>query len=320
VDADVVHKLRVEYDFMVNLHGKESQKAQDVYEELQHQLQLPDAEKTPSQKATDKRRLLKNARNKLVKAAAALDAAEEALTAAHNKYSEAETHLETTALQVDRLEEELQYLEEQYLRPSAASGPQRDFVTERAHDAVDRAVLRGGQDEDTAEVQQLTNRLLELLDKKEGAQPRKKTRFDDDAADADLPPVPDAPDKESEPDEDMENQDDSDYCGPNARTSTKILAQYSSKVTRDYVRHKGSVSKPAGKGSGMKGEHKGPAPAGGQGPTPSEAHGPKKPGLQSDAGGEGGAGTATPVRREDSPPAARDDSARNRWGDGPPLS
>ena len=230
VDNDVVHKARVEYAFLADLHGKESQKARDAYDEYQHQLELRDAERTPSQRATEKRRLLKNLRTKLVKAAA-LDTAEQEYTDAQIKFAAAETHLETTSLQVDRLEEELQYLEEQYLRPSAPGGPQRDFVTERAHDAVDRAILRGGQDEDTAEVQQLTNRLLELLDKKDGAQPRKKTRFEADMADEGLPPVPEAPDeadKKSEPDEDM----DDTYCGPNAKTSIKILAQYSSKATR----------------------------------------------------------------------------------------
>ncbi len=142
-------------------------------------------------------------------------------------------------------------------------------------------------------------------------------------ADADLPPVPDVSDeadKKSEPDEDMGNQDDSDYCGPNEKTSTKILAQYSSKATRAFVRQKGSASQPAGKGSGKQGAHKGPACTGGKGPTPSEAHGPKQPGLQPEAGGEGGGGTATPARREDSPPAAHDEPPRNRWGDGPPLS
>ncbi len=162
VDNDVVYKARAEYAYMADLHGKESQKARDAYDELQHQLELRDAERTPSQRATEKRRLLKNLRTKLVKAAA-LDTAEQEYTDAQIKFAAAETHLETTAPQVDRLEEELQCLEEQLLRPSAPSGPQRDFVTERAHDAVDRAVLKGGQDEDTAEVQQLTNRLLEQV-------------------------------------------------------------------------------------------------------------------------------------------------------------
>ncbi len=321
VDTDAVHKARAEYNFMVSLHGRDSQKARDSYDELHHQLELRDAERTPSQKATEKRRLLKNLRNKLFKDAAALDQAEAALQAAHDQYAAAEARLEATAVQVDRCEEELQFLEEEYLKPSAAVGPQRDIVSERAHEAVDRAVLQGGQNEDTAEVQQLTNRLMELLDKKEG-QPRKKSRIDGDA-DAELPPVPEAPDEEdarnSEPDAHMENTDNSEYDDPQAKTSTKILRQYSSKATRDYVFHKGSVSKAAGKGSGKKGAHKGPGPMGGKGPTPAEAHGLKKPGLQPAAGGEGGGGTASPERQEDPPPTAGEDTARHRWGDGPSL-
>ncbi len=208
-------------------------------------------------------------------------------------------------------------MEEQLLRPKVESGPQRDLLSERAQEILDRAVLAaGGQDEDAAEPQQLSNRMAELLGKR-AEQPRKKTRVDADAPDADLPAVPETRADESD-DEDMGQENQNDYQGPIKTTSEKILAQYSTKATREYLRNKGPYEQAAGKG-GKKGTHNGPTPPWGKGPTPAEAHGPKQPGIQSPEGGEGDAGTATPVIRAESPPAARDEPSRNQRGDGHPL-
>ncbi len=324
VDTDEVHKARTEYNFMASLHGKDSQKASVAYEELQEKLEARNAERTPSQRATEKRRILKNLRNKLAKDAAALDQAEEALKRAQNLYYEAETRLEESAVRVDKCEEELQYLEEEFLRPPAAKGPQRDLDRERAQEAIDEAVPRGSQGEHASAIQQATNYLMELLDQASGTaegQPvKKKSKIEGDA-DTELPPVPE---DHAEPelrqpeaaDADMESDSDLDSDGPNTKASVKILRQYSSKTTRVHVHRQGALAKVTGQGHG-KGDTKGHTPQGGKGPTPGEAHGVRKPGLQPAAGGEAGNGTATPQAAAPTSPA-EGDTARNRWGDGPP--
>jgi hypothetical protein len=121
------------------------------------------------------------------------------------------------------------------------------------------------------------------------------------------------------------NSDGSNSDGPNSRTSINILRQYSSKATRDYVHQKAAVAttagKGTGKGTGKRGAPQGTGPTGGKGPTPAEAHGPKRPGLQQAAGGEEDGGTAAPQFQEiqeDPPTLTGDHNARNRWGDGPP--
>ena len=319
MDADEVYKARAEYTSMVNIHGRDSQKARLAFDELQEKLEIRDAERTPSQKATEKRRLLKNLRDRLARNAAALDQAEEALKKAQDLYDEAERRLETTAVQVDKCEEELQYLEEEFLRPATTTGPQRNLEHERAHEAIDKAVLQGGSGENTSQIQQLTNQLLELLDQdsgtKEGQPSKKKSKLDGtgDDANMDLPPVPEGP---AEPDEIMEHDSDLDSDGPNTKASVKILRQYSSKATRVHIQRKRNPAQTAGKGTG-KGGTKGSAPTGGTDPTPGEAHGGKRPGLQPTKGGEAGTGTATPPQATPSTPADGD-NARNRWGDGPP--
>ncbi len=339
VDSDEIHKCRVELDFMVQLHGRESQKAQDAAAELQNNIHLRDLEKTPSQKATDKRRQLRTARKKLAKEALELDAAEEQLAQAHDKFAEAEERLETTAQQVDKLEEELQYLEEQYLRPSTETGPQRDLVADRAQEALDQAVrAANGEDEDTLELQQLSNRLQELLDKR-ASQPRKKTRtrWSSEDNDAPLPAVPE--DQEGDGDADEEPLDErlDDNMGqgthygyrhgnpnPIRKTSSKILAMHSSKATLEYLHSKGSNIQNSGKGN-RKGTSNGPNPFWGKGPTPAEAQGElKRPGLQNPAGGEGGGDSASSgahgaahPQPAGPPQDMRDDPPRNQGGGGP---
>ncbi len=322
---------------MSQLHGRDSQKAQDAAEELKHHIYLRDQEKTPSQLAPDKRRQLKAPRKKLAKDAAALDAAEEALAQAHDTFAEAETRLEDTVRQVDTLEEELQYLEEQYLRPHAEAGPHRDLIAERAQESLDQAILEaGGQDDESAELQQLSNRIQELLDKR-AAKPRKKkkkTRWEqEDMDDQTLPAVPDEPDGENlldarldadidEIDMGQGKQYGTQYSNPNSnqKTSEKILAQHSSRATREFLHAKGQsnngpYAKATGKGGNKGAQNTSPAPAWGKGPAPAEAHGPlKRPGLQSPDGGEGGGGTATPDLEE--PPQAREATSRNQGGMG----
>ncbi len=337
VETDLVYKYRVDLALMEQLYGKESQRAQDAAEVLNHQIYLRDQDKTPSQRATDKRRQLKAARKRLAKDAAALDTAEEALKQAQAAYEAATAKMESTVLQVDTLEEELQYWEEQFLLPQATTGPQRDFIAERAKETLDQAVLEsGGQDDESAELQQLTNRMQEILDKK-AAEPRKKTKTQcakEDTADQSLPAVPEEEfdvrldDDIDEIDmEEGKNEYDNTNSAqlPSRKTSANILARHSSKATIAFVHSKsqhsdGPYTKAAAAG---KGERKGaqntsPKPAWGKGPTPAEAHDRiKRPGLQSPNGGEGAGGTTTPdlgqISQEDP------NTIKNQRGDGPSI-
>jgi hypothetical protein len=104
-----------------------------------------------------------------------------------------------------------------------------------------------------------------------------------------------------------------------SKTSERILAQHSSRATREFIHSKGQsngpYSKDKGKGGSKGDPNTSPVPAWGKGPTPAEAHGQvKRPGLQSPVGGEGGGGTATANREE--APQERPDTSRNQGGDG----
>ena len=332
VDTDPVHKCRMELAFMEQLHGKESQKAQDAAAELENQLYLRDQVKTPSQRATDKRRQLKAARRRLFKDAAALDTAEEALRQAQAAYDAATQKMEHTAMQVDSLEEELQYLEEQFLLPQAATGPQRDLLAERAQETMDQAVREsGGQDEESAELQQLTNRMQEILDNR-AAGPRKKKKTTYEKANSSDHPLPAVPHGESDGesfdarlDADIDEIDMAEVKqeygtnpDPSRKTSDAILAKHASKATIAVVHSKSqhSVGKAAGKGGHKGAPNTSPRTAWGKGPTPAEAHGRiKRPGLQSPNGGEGVGETTTPDLRQASQDQEKPDTTRNQGGD-----
>ena len=328
LDADPVLACRTKLAALQNICGKESQAALDAADELKHLLLLRDSEKTPTQKATDKRRQLRDARKRLAKRAVALDAAEAALEKAQDEYDSATDMFKEQVRIVDSLEEELQLLEEAYLRPQAEAGPQRDLLAERAQEVLDAAILAsGGQDEDGMAIQQHINGLYELLDKR-ASNPRKKTRIQSCTEPDAYPAVPaDQSDEEGDGidarldddvDEiDMDKADSKTDRNSRLTASAKILAKHSSRATRDYISNKGqtsTTSKDKGKG-GAKGNPQHHPTAWGKGPTPAEAHGqPKRPGIQKPDGGEGGGGTASPPR--DAEAKDRPDTSRNQGGDG----
>jgi hypothetical protein len=313
LETDAIQKCRAEVSAMEGIYAKDSHAAQNARGRLSQLLHQRDEGKTPSQKATDKRRQLKDARKKLGRAAHNLDTAEATLAAAQADFEAAKSKLEDMVVYTDRLEEELQYYEEQYLRPQATPGAQRDLVLERAQDARDRAMLgSGGQDAARAELQQLTNRIDAIMEDI-ASEPRKKTRTRWDDPD-DLPPVPEEGGDKAEasarlgPDVVEVDMEETDTHGEASTTSQRILAKMASSTTRSIVLAKGQ-------GKGVKGDQKPPTPPWATGPTPAEANAKaKKPGLQSPAGGEA-EHMAQPAREEAPDPPA---SSRNQGGDGLP--
>ena len=330
LDADPVQTCRAKLAALQSICGKESQAALDTAEELKHLLILRDRERTPAQKATDKRRQLRDARKRLSKRAAALDAAEQALEKAQDEFDTATVTFTEQAKLVDTLEEELQLLEEQYMQAPTEAGPQRDFIAERAQDVLDAAILEsGGQDEESMEIQQHANILYELLAKRvwNPRKTRKKTSGQDNMDPENYPAVPADPSDDegdridarldADVDEiDMDKDDSKPDQTRRQSASAKILAKLSSRATRDYVSNQGQTgtnSKDSGKGGAKHGTLHRPT-TWGKGPTPAEAHGqPRRPGIQKPDGGEGGGDSAAPPRAG---AQDRQDTSRNQGGDG----